>query len=135
DNEYGCHISECFCEQSQAAFRGWLQQRYGSVDALNEAWGTDFWSQHYQDWEEIRAPAPTPAQANPTQKLDWRRFCSDSWLECFLEQKDVIREITPQVPLTTNFMRFHPPLDYWKWAASEDIASLDDYPEPADPEW
>ena len=135
DNEYACHLSECFCDQSQAAFRRWLQARYGSIEDLNRAWGTAFWSQHYLDWEEIRAPAPTTAQANPTQKLDWRRFCSDSWLECFQEQIDLLREITPQIPLTTNFMRFHTPLDYWKWAAREDLVSLDDYPDQTDPEW
>jgi len=135
DNEYGCHLSECFCDQSQAAFRRWLRERYGSIEALNRAWGTAFWSQNYLDWDEIRAPAPTPAQANPAQKLDWRRFCSDSWLECFQEQIDLLREITPRVPVTTNFMRFHQPLDYWKWAAREDLVSLDDYPDQTDPEW
>lgn len=135
DNEYGCHISECFCEASQAAFRQWLEEKYGTIAALNQAWGTAFWSQHYRDWDEVRAPAPTTAQANPTQKLDWRRFCSDSWLECFQEQTDIVREMTPKIPVTTNFMRFHPPLDYWKWAAREDIVSLDDYPDQTDGLW
>jgi beta-galactosidase len=135
DNEYACHVTECFCDASIAAFRIWLQQRYGSLDALNAAWGTVFWSQHYSNWEEIQGPGPMPAQANPMQSLDWRRFWSDAWLECFDEQKNILREITPHIPLTTNFMRFHNPLDYWKWAKSEDVVSFDSYPDTSDPQW
>lgn len=135
DNEYACHYSECFCDVSVAAFREWLRQRYSSLEALNEAWGTAFWSQHYGDWQEINAPRRMPAQANPTQKLDWQRFCSDSWLACFEEQKAILKEITPQIPVTTNFMGFHKALDYWKWAASEDIVSNDNYPDTSDPQW
>ncbi len=135
DNEYTCHFGECFCDASVAAFRRWLEQRYGSLDALNEAWGTAFWSQHYSDWEEIMAPRRTPASINPTQHLDWQRFCSDSWLVCFEDQKTILRELTPDTPITTNFMGFHKALDYWTWAAREDIVSNDSYPDPSDPEW
>lgn len=135
DNEYACHVTECFCDASLAAFRDWLQQRYGSLDVLNEAWGTDFWSQHYGDWEEIRGPGRMPAHGNPMQSLDWRRFFSDSWLECFEEQKNILRELTPNIPLTTNFMRFHKPLDYWKWAMSEDVVSFDCYPDTSNSQW
>lgn len=135
DNEYACHISECFCDVSVAAFRTWLQERYQSLDALNEAWGTAFWSQHYGDWQEIMAPRRTPALVNPTQNLDWQRFCSDSWLVCFEEQKAILNEITPNLSVTTNFMSFHKPLDYWKWAAREDIVSFDSYPDTSDANW
>ena len=135
DNEYACHVTECFCDASIAAFRQWLQKRYDSLDAFNEAWGTSFWSQHYSDWEEVMPPMRTPANVNPMQQLDWQRFCSDSWLECFSEQRTILREITPDIPLTTNFMRFHRPLDYWKWAAKEDVVSFDSYPDTSDPDW
>ena len=135
DNEYACHVTECFCDASIAAFRSWLSQRYGSLDELNKAWGTDFWSQHYGDWEEIQGPGRMPAQGNPMQSLDWRRFFSDSWLECFEEQKKILREHTPDIPLTTNFMRFHNPLDYWTWAKSEDVVSFDSYPDTSEPQW
>ena len=134
NNEYGCHVPECYCDASAAHFRGWLEQRYGDLDALNEAWGTAFWSQHYSGWGEILPPRATPTFANPTQRLDFRRFSSDALLECFEMEKRILREITPDVPITTNFMGFFKPVDYWKWAKREDVVSDDSYPDPADPE-
>ncbi len=134
NNEYGCHVSECYCDVSAAHFREWLKDRYCDLDALNEAWGTAFWSQQYSEWEEILLPRLAPTFANPTQQLDFRRFSSDVLLECFLMEKEILREATPEIPITTNFMGFFKPLDYWKWAAHEDIVSDDSYPDPADPE-
>src|SRR4029453_3485387 len=119
--EYACHFSECFCETSIVAFQDWLKKKYGSLDALNHAWGTAFWSQHYSAWEEIHAPRRSPAQTNPTQQLDWARFSSDSWIACFERQKAILRKFTPNIPLTTNFMGFHKPTDYWKFASREDV--------------
>lgn len=135
DNEYGCHISECFCETSIISFRSWLRQRYHSLEALNDAWGTTFWSQHYNNWDQITAPLRTPAQINPAQKLDWQRFCSDSWLACFSNQGVILNKITPDIPITTNFMGFFKPLDYWALSAQENIVSNDSYPDPSDPDW
>ncbi|MGB3633292.1 MAG: beta-galactosidase, partial [Rubrobacteraceae bacterium] len=134
NNEYGCHVSECYCDASAEHFREWLKDRYGNLDALNEAWGTAFWSQQYSEWEEIMPPRLAPTFANPTQQLDFRRFSSDALLECFLMEKEILREATPEIPVTTNFMGFFKPLDYWKWAVHEDIVSDDSYPDPADPE-
>jgi beta-galactosidase len=135
DNEYGCHIGECFCDNSAAVFRTWLKERYGTLDNLNHAWGTAFWSQIYGDWEEIHPPKHSPAHANPAQKLDWARFSSDSWLVCFEEQKSTLKAITPNIPVTTNFMSFFKPIDYWKFAADEDVVSLDSYPDTYQPDW
>jgi beta-galactosidase len=135
DNEYACHISECFCETSVAAFREWLQNRYETLEGLNQAWGTAFWSQQYYNWQEIQAPKRAPAFINPSQKLDWERFCSDSWLAFFEEQKTILHTLTPDLPVTTNFMSFHRPVDYWKFAASEDIVSFDCYPDTSLPDW
>lgn len=135
DNEYGCHVGECFCDRCAAAFRVWLETRYKNLETLNRAWGTGFWSQHYHEWAEIYPPRRAPAFVNPTQQLDWRRFCSDSFLACFLDQRNILRELTPDLSITTNFMRFFKPLDYWKWAAEEDIVADDHYPDHSDPEW
>jgi beta-galactosidase len=135
DNEYGCHVTECFCEISVSAFRQWLQQRYGTLENLNHAWGTAFWSQHYYDWEEVQPPRKAPTFINPSQRLDWMRFNSDSWVACFDEQKNILRELTPNVPVTTNLMGFHKPIDYWKLAARKDIVANDNYPDMFDPQW
>ncbi len=132
-NEYGCHIPDCYCDQSAAAFREWLQQRYGTIEALNDAWGTAFWSQRYGTWDEINPPRAAPTFINPTQQLDWRRFSSDALLECYEQERSILKEITPDVPVTTNFMGFFKPLDYWKWARREDVVSNDSYPDPSDP--
>jgi len=48
-NEFGCHVPACYCDVSALAFRRWLEQRYGELEDLNRAWGTDFWSQRYSD--------------------------------------------------------------------------------------
>ncbi len=135
DNEYGCHVGECFCDNSAAAFRGWLKQRYTSLDKLNFAWGTAFWGQQYGEWEEIPPPRSSPSFPNPTQQLDWARFTSDSWLACFDEQKAVLKAVTPQIPVTTNFMGFHKGIDYVKFASHEDVVSNDNYPDTSDSEW
>ena len=135
DNEYACHVTECFCDQSIAAFRAWLVRRYGTLETLNDAWATTVWGQRYTSWDEIQPPGPLPTHANPSQALDWRRFCSDSWLECFLDQKAILREVTPTVPVTTNFLGFHKPPDYWAISRNEDLVANDTYPETSDPEW
>ena len=135
DNEYGCHIPACYCDQSAAAFRTWLQARYGSLEALNRAWATSFWSQHYYSWEDVLPPRLTPAQHNPSQLLDYQRFMSDSFLECYLIQARILREITPDVPITTNFMSAFKPIDYFSWAPHVDIVSNDSYPPNTAPAW
>ena len=134
NNEYGCHVAECYCEVSAEAFRRWLWERYGTLDALNEAWGTAFWSQRYSEWGEIQPPRIAPTFANPTQQLDFRRFSSGELLECMKLERDAVREFSPDVPVTTNFMGLFKPLDYWKWASEEDFVSHDAYPDPADTE-
>ncbi|MEV4092194.1 beta-galactosidase [Streptosporangium saharense] len=132
-NEYADHTLECFCEESAKHFRRWLRGRHGSIDGLNAAWGTSCWGQHYTAFEQVNPPRKAPGPVNPAQLLDWRRFCSDALLECFELERAVLREVTPDVPVTTNFMSILHGLDYWKWAAAEDVVSDDAYPDPADP--
>ncbi|HWQ13124.1 MAG TPA: beta-galactosidase [Roseiflexaceae bacterium] len=135
DNEYACHFAEDFSPAAATAFRAWLRRRYGTLEALNAAWGSAFWGQIYAEWDEIEPPRRAPYMVNPGHQLDWKRFSSDAFLECFEEQKAILRRITPDVPITTNFMGFHKPLDYWRWAATEDVVANDAYPDPADPRW
>ncbi|MFJ4876845.1 beta-galactosidase [Streptomyces sp. NPDC088745] len=132
-NEYGDHVTECFCEESAADFRDWLRKRYRTVEELNRVWGTDFWSQRYGDFRQIEPPRTAPGPVNPTQVLDWRRFCSDALLRLHRLERDVLRTHSPDVPATTNFMSMFKALDHWEWARHEDIVSDDAYPDPADP--
>ncbi|HEX2855111.1 MAG TPA: beta-galactosidase [Opitutaceae bacterium] len=131
NNEYACHMSECHGDASTRAFRVWLKRRYRSLDALNAAWGTAFWSQHYYDWNEILTPRRAPYHPNPTQQLDFKRFMSDAFLELCTMERDILRAATPDVPITTNFMGFFKPLDHWRWAPELDYTSWDSYPDPA----
>ncbi|WP_367322872.1 beta-galactosidase [Streptomyces sp. HUAS ZL42] len=136
-NEYGCHNAECFCDESAAAFRRWLRAKYADdLGALNEAWGTRFWSQWYYDWDEILPPRATGAVPNPTHRLDWRRFCSDELLSLCKAEREVLLAAAPDLPATTNFMVMHnfDALDYWRWAPELDIVSNDHYLQSTDPE-
>ncbi|WP_328872393.1 beta-galactosidase [Streptomyces sp. NBC_00287] len=136
-NEYGCHNAECYCDESAASFRRWLRARYADdLAALNDAWGTRFWSQWYYDWDEILPPRATGAVPNPTHQLDWRRFCSDELLSLYEAEREVLREAGPSIPATTNFMVMYnfDALDYWRWAPKLDVVSNDHYLQSADPE-
>jgi beta-galactosidase len=133
-NEYACHVPYCYCEFHAESFRAWLKSRYGPVEALNEAWGTAFWSQRYGDFAEVVPPRMTPTFVNPSQELDYRRFTSDAFLDEFLEEREILKAARPEIPLTTNFMGFFKPLDYFAWASHLDVVSTDNYTDPADPD-
>ena len=128
-NEYGCHNLPCYCDTCAVEFRLWLQRRYDRLDALNEAWGTAFWSQQYAAWEEILPPRRSTTINNPTQVLDFARFGSDVLLQFFLAEKEVIGRHSPSVPVTTNFMTLSQfrHLDYHRWAPHQDLVSTDHY--------
>ncbi len=128
-NELGCHNAHCYCDVSAAAFRRWLQRRYGDLDTLNAAWGTAFWSQRYGDWEQILPPRLAPTFPNPTQQLDFRRFSSDELLSYYDAERAVLQRIAPGIPVTTNFMvmRGFNAMDYRAWAPHQDVISNDHY--------
>jgi beta-galactosidase len=128
-NEIGCHNTRCYCDVSAVAFRRWLQQRYGDLATLNTAWGTAFWSQWYYDWDEIHPPRLTTAGPNPTQTLDFARFSSDELLATFTTERDLLRQLSPGIPVTTNFMVMPKitGMDYWRWADEQDLISQDHY--------
>ncbi|MEP6631865.1 MAG: beta-galactosidase [Lapillicoccus sp.] len=128
-NEYACHNLPCYCDTCTGAFRRWLRQRYADLEALNEAWGTAFWSQRYTEWDQILPPRRTTTFANPTQVLDYARFGSDTLLDFYRAEKEVITRLSPGVPVTTNFMTMSGfrLLDYHQWAPEQDVVSTDHY--------
>jgi Beta-galactosidase len=130
-NEYGGY---CYCDNCAEAFRVWLQQRYGTIEALNKAWYTSFWGHTFYEWDEIVPPNALSEEwaGNRTNfqtiSLDYRRFQSDALLECYKLEYDAIREFSKDVQITTNLMGTYPELDYFKWAKHMDVVSWDNYP-------
>ena len=107
DNELGnSHGDLCFCPSCEERFRQWLREKYGTVENLNEHWGTVFWSQDYSDFSQVTAPRTTAAGQNPSQLLDWKRFCSDLVLEFHQFQAEILRAAAPDKFITHNMMGF-----------------------------
>ncbi|MET8967081.1 beta-galactosidase [Streptomyces hydrogenans] len=129
-NEYGVPVSACYCDGCAAHFRRWLDGTYGSVEAVNEAWGTAFWGQRYGTYEEILPPRATPTVGNPAQQLDYRRFADATIRENFRAERDVLHALSPGVPVTTNFMTALSQcdsIDYWAWGREVDLVTNDHY--------
>ena len=130
-NEYG---GECHCELCQANFRRWLVEKYGNIDSLNDAYWSAFWSHTYNDFSQIESPSPIGESGLHCLTLDWKRFVSDQTIDFYRHEIAPLRKITPNVPITTNFMgevpNPHPfaGLDYAKFAKEVDIISWDAYP-------
>ncbi|MCL3860838.1 beta-galactosidase [Actinotalea sp. K2] len=134
-NELGCHNGRCYSELSARGFRRWLQGRYGDLDTLNRAWATDFWSQRYGAWDQIEPPRVAPSFSNPTQQLDFARFSSDALRDQLRAEAAVLRRVTPEVPVTTNFMvmSHFRDVDYATWTGDLDLVSNDHYMMAHDP--
>jgi beta-galactosidase len=126
-NEYGGH---CYCESCAATFRLWLQDKYKTLDEVNARWWTNFWSHRYTDWSQIMPPLRHGEIHMHGLNIDYFRFMSDSNIACYINERDVIRAITPNIPITTNFMGAYKPLDYRRWAKDLDIVAWDCYPQP-----
>ncbi len=128
DNEYGCHDTAIsYSEPALAAFRTWLSRCYGSIEALNDAWGNVFWSMEYNDFSQIELPNLTVTEPNPAHALAFRRFSSDQVAEFNKAQVDVLRRLT-DAPLSHNYMGRVLEFDHFKTGADLDIATWDSYP-------
>ncbi len=129
DNELGCHESNrCYCDNCLLKFRDWLKKKYGTIENLNNSWGTIFWSQTYTDWDEVIIPRRTVGAHNPSLLLDFLRFVSDSTIEYQNLQVEILRRICPDKFITHNFMGLFGGLDYYKLAETLDFVSWDNYP-------
>ncbi|WP_248625506.1 beta-galactosidase [Enterococcus cecorum] len=130
-NEYG---GECHCELCQNAFRHWLQKKYKTLKDLNNAWWGNFWSHQYSDWSQIESPSSIGESMNHGLNLDWKRFVTEQTIDFYRCEIEPLREITPNIPITTNFMAReedmlpYEGLDYQKFAKYVDVVSWDCYP-------
>ena len=128
DNEYGCHDTvRCYCKNCVKAFRDWLEQKYGTVDALNDAWWNVFWSMEYTSFDEVDLPNLTVTEPNPSHSLDYYRFASDSVIAYNQVQCDIIRAHS-DYPITHNAMIYFGHFDHFKLAEDLDILTWDNYP-------
>ena len=131
-NEFG---GACYCGLCQNAFRHWLKEKYQTLENLNKAYWATFWSHTYTNWDQVVAPSPRGDQNLLGLNLDWHRFVSDQTIDFYEAEAEVLREITPDIKITTNFMGGNPDdehvffdLDYQKFAEHVDIVSWDSYP-------
>lgn len=130
-NEYGCHNRFDYSEDAEHAFQQWCEERYGTIDAVNDAWDTAFWAQRMNDFSEIVPPRfiGDGNFMNPGKLLDFKRFSSDALKAVYIAERDALAEITPDLPLTTNFMvsASGSVLDYDDWGDEVDFVSNDHY--------
>ena len=131
-NEFG---GACYCDLCQNAFRHWLKEKYQTLENLNKAYWATFWSHTYTNWDQVVAPSPRGDQNLLGLNLDWHRFVSDQTIDFYEAEAEVLREVTPDIKITTNFMGGNPDdehvffdLDYQKFAEHVDIVSWDSYP-------
>jgi beta-galactosidase len=129
-NEYG---PTCYCEGCAARFRTWLQARYGSLDAINRRWVTPFWSHSFSAWEQIEPPSLLGDRSMQGLLLDYQHFMSEMNLECYRDEAHILRDLTPGVPVLTNFHGLVKHLDYFAWAPHQDLIAWDSYPTADDP--
>lgn len=129
DNEFACHdTGRSYGGASAEAFPQWLRARYGTLSALNEAWGNVFWSMEYTDWAQIKPPNLLVTEANPSHVLDFYRFASAMIARFQEEQIVILRELSPGRFITHNFMIFETGFDHYQVARGLDFVSWDNYP-------
>lgn len=130
-NEYG---GECYCENCEKAFRVWLKKKYRTIEELNRAWNTSFWGHTFYEWDEIVLPNLLSEHFEYDRSqfqgmtLDYKRFNSESMLECYKMEYEAVKSVTPNLPVTTNLMGFYKNLDYKMWAKYMDVVAWDNYP-------
>lgn len=124
-NEYG---GECYCPLCREAFREFLKKKYGSLDKLNDQWWSRFWAHTYTDWSQIDPPSPVGETCTHGMTLDWKRFCTYQTTDFMKSEIRALREISNDIPVTTNLMGFFPGLDYRELAKELDVVSWDNYP-------
>ncbi|MBA8817166.1 beta-galactosidase [Microbacterium halimionae] len=128
-NEIGGGNRRCYCPESTVHFQRWLAERYGSVAALNETWGTAFWGHRYGSFGQVEVPLDSESGHNPGLLLDFDRFSSDALLDHYRAERDTLRAAGVSAPITTNLMIKPDPAvaDYASWAPEVDVIANDHY--------
>ena len=122
DNEYS---NTSFDPEARAQFHAWLQHKYGTIANLNYHWATAYWSQTYNDFDQIPVREDNE---NPALLLDWKHFVSDTWKSYSLNQISAIRpHADPRQFITTNTMGWFDGFDEYTVHSVLDIAAWDDY--------
>jgi beta-galactosidase len=124
DNEYSYALMS-YDADAKKQFQDWLKNKYGTLASLNQHWTTAYWSETYDNWNEI--PIPSPGH-NPGLLLDWKRFVTYAWVSYQQDQVDVIRaHADARQFITGNLMGWWDGLDQYKLMAPLTFASWDDY--------
>lgn len=118
----------CYCRECESAYRGWLKARYGTLENLNRQWGTVFWSQEYNVWNDVRLPVGALIQDNVSQMLDYYRFQSDTTVDFLNVQVDIIKRYAPHQFVTHNTIGLFPWLNFFDLGKKLDVNGLDLYP-------
>ena len=125
DNELNCEVDEFYSQADHLAFRRYVREKYGSIESLNQAWGTNFWSQQYTCFEEVGLPGPTISNScNPHRELDMRRFIAHSTAAYATLHADIIHELSPGRYIMTNGLFSN--IDYHDMPI--DFMAFDNYP-------
>ncbi|MDH3662136.1 MAG: beta-galactosidase [Alphaproteobacteria bacterium] len=129
DNEYGCHDTVLsYAPHCRLAFQRWLERRHGTIERLNEAWGTVFWSGEYTDFAQIGLPYQTVTEAHPAHRLDFQRFSSDQVIDYNRMQAEIIRQHSPERFVSHNAMGLFHDFDHRSLAHDLDVITWDSYP-------
>jgi beta-galactosidase len=130
DNEFTLSsVPRCFCKYCRAGFQDWLKDKYGALEAINETWGTVFWSQTYTDFAQIPVPLPSGAVPNPGMALDYDRYQSAANVSFMEEQLQVLRKLCPTHLVTTNNVPvFAEAVNLRDLYGNLDFVSSDNYP-------
>ena len=124
-NEYS---GSCWCELCQEKWRGWLKDKYGTLDNLNNAWWTSFWAHRYTDWSQVEAPGGLGETSTNGMYIDWQRFSTWQCKTFMMAERDAVKAVNPDLQCTANLMERFWDYDYFDLSEGMDVVSWDSYP-------
>ena len=126
DNSLGGNFTEAsFNEDTRRDWHLWLEAKYETIERLNQRLGLRHWGQVVTAWNQVPMPMAAPTHHNPALVLDWNRFCSDTIVQFVKMQAEVLREITPDRPVTTNLRALRHKFDHFDLAEQLDFVSIE----------